>query len=125
MSSGPLHAMVLAKPGAISHWRLLCGPTNSNTARVDAPDSIRAQFGLNGQRNAVHGSDSTKSANREISFFFPQLNKQGEQTVNEARGYLSSACAGPSSKRTLHSTLVEVRFHNAFQIFFFLMKCCT
>ena len=33
--------------------------------------SLRALFGTDGQRNAVHGSDSTNSAVREIHFFFP------------------------------------------------------
>ena len=39
--------------------------------------SIRAQFGTNEQKNAVHGSDSAVSAEREIRFFFPncKLNK--------------------------------------------------
>lgn len=33
--------------------------------------SIRALYGTNEQRNAVHGSDSVVSAEREIRFFFP------------------------------------------------------
>jgi len=33
--------------------------------------SIRALYGTNEQRNAVHGSDSAVSAEREIRFFFP------------------------------------------------------
>ena len=35
------------------------------------PRSIRALFGTDNQRNAVHGSDSPDSAVREIHFFFP------------------------------------------------------
>ena len=38
--------------------------------------SIRALFGTDNQRNAVHGSDSIESAFREIHFFFPE----GKQT---------------------------------------------
>lgn len=37
--------------------------------------SIRAICGENLQRNCVHGSDSTKSAAREISFFFKEANR--------------------------------------------------
>ena len=33
--------------------------------------SLRALFGTDNQKNAVHGSDSTNSAVREIHFFFP------------------------------------------------------
>jgi nucleoside-diphosphate kinase len=38
----------------------------------DAPKkgSIRAMYGIDGTRNAVHGSDSPASAVREIEFFF-------------------------------------------------------
>ena len=33
--------------------------------------SLRALYGMDLIRNAVHGSSSRKEANREISFFFP------------------------------------------------------
>lgn len=64
-------ALVLAKVNAIREWRTLAGPTNSNKAREEAPESVRALYGTDGQRNAVHGSDSPASAEREIRFFFP------------------------------------------------------
>jgi len=34
--------------------------------------SLRALFGIDGQRNALHGSDSRLSAEREISLLFPE-----------------------------------------------------
>jgi nucleoside-diphosphate kinase len=70
MSSGPIVALQLIADNAITKWRSLIGPTNSETARAQAPNSIRARFGKDGTQNAVHGSDSTASAQREISFFF-------------------------------------------------------
>jgi len=39
------------------------------------PFSIRALYGTNEQKNAVHGSDSAISAEREIRFFFPNCKK--------------------------------------------------
>ena len=72
MSSGPVVALLLAKPGAIVAWRTLMGPTNSFVAKKEKPTSIRGKFGIDGTRNACHGSDSTTSASREISFFFPR-----------------------------------------------------
>lgn len=48
----------------------MMGPKNPHTARVDAPNSLRALYGSDGSRNAVHGSDSLSSAQREIDFFF-------------------------------------------------------
>lgn len=70
MSSGPVMAMELARPQAIDVWRALIGPTNSKKARDIEPDSIRARYGTDEQCNAVHGSDSQASAEREIKFFF-------------------------------------------------------
>ena len=48
MSSGRIVAMELVAPGAIGKWRQLIGPTDSNKARAEAPDSIRANFGTDG-----------------------------------------------------------------------------
>ncbi|BBN06885.1 nucleoside-diphosphate kinase [Marchantia polymorpha subsp. ruderalis] len=76
MTSGPVHPMVLEGEGAIKKWRALMGPTDSNKARITAPDSIRAAFGTDNQMNCVHGSDAPESAAREISFFFGD-DKQG------------------------------------------------
>lgn len=73
MSSGPLVALVLAKSDAIPAWRALMGPTNSLTAKEEAPDSLRARFGTDGTMNATHGSDSPASASREMRFYFPKL----------------------------------------------------
>ncbi|ORX98144.1 nucleoside-diphosphate kinase [Basidiobolus meristosporus CBS 931.73] len=70
MSSSPFYAMILEKKEAIKSWRTLMGPTNSEKAREEAPNSIRAVFGTDGSKNATHGSDSLESATREISIIF-------------------------------------------------------
>jgi nucleoside-diphosphate kinase len=62
--------MELIANGAIQKWRQFIGPTNSDKARAEAPNSIRAMFGTDGTKNAVHGSDSPTSARREIDFWF-------------------------------------------------------
>ncbi|VEL16873.1 unnamed protein product [Protopolystoma xenopodis] len=82
MSSGPIVALVMAKENAISYWRELIGPTNSIKAKTVAPErhfyflfnfvySLRAKYGTDDQQNALHGSDSFSSAEREIRYFFP------------------------------------------------------
>mmetsp|Transcript_20330 Transcript_20330/g.24353 ORF Transcript_20330/g.24353 Transcript_20330/m.24353 type:complete len:309 (+) Transcript_20330:55-981(+) len=73
MSSGPVIGLVLAKENAISEWRSLMGPTNSQIAREQKPSCLRAKYGTDGTQNACHGSDSVTSAAREIRFFFPHL----------------------------------------------------
>ncbi|GFP91686.1 probable nucleoside diphosphate kinase 5 [Phtheirospermum japonicum] len=70
MTSGPVLIMVLEKENAIADWRALIGPTDANKAKTTHPGSIRALCGINSERNCVHGSDSSQSAAREISFFF-------------------------------------------------------
>ncbi|HSV95393.1 MAG TPA: nucleoside-diphosphate kinase [Spirochaetota bacterium] len=67
ITSGPILAQVLEGDDAIARNREIMGKTNSPEA---APGTIRRDFGENNQRNAVHGSDSAKSAEREIAFFF-------------------------------------------------------
>ena len=54
--------MELVKDGAIKGWRSFIGPTNTQKAKEEAPGSIRALFGTDGTRNAVHGSDSLESS---------------------------------------------------------------
>jgi len=62
--------MELVQKDAIKSWRELIGPTNSEKARKEAPKSIRALYGTDGTKNAVHGSDSIENANRELDLFF-------------------------------------------------------
>jgi nucleoside-diphosphate kinase len=45
------------------------GATNPKDAE---PGTIRADFAESVEANAVHGSDSAASADREINFFFDQ-----------------------------------------------------
>ena len=67
MTSGPICVQVLEGENAILENRALMGSTNP--AEAD-PGTIRADFAESLDANAVHGSDSPTSAEREISFFF-------------------------------------------------------
>ncbi|XP_071543667.1 nucleoside diphosphate kinase homolog 7 isoform X6 [Panulirus ornatus] len=71
ITSGPVVALELITADAVKRWRKTLGPTDSNIARLDAPETLRAKFGKDKQSNAAHGSDSEISATREIEFFFP------------------------------------------------------
>jgi nucleoside-diphosphate kinase len=70
ITSGPLVALCVEGPDAVGAVRTLMGPTNPITA---PPGSIRGDYGLEIEKNLVHGSDSPESAARELSLFFPQL----------------------------------------------------
>lgn len=75
MSSDLIVGMELIQKDAIKAWRSFIGPTNSNEAKQKAPNSIRALYGTDGTRNSVHGSDSSQSAQRELSFLFGPQSK--------------------------------------------------
>ena len=67
MTSGPVLVQVLEGENAVALNRELMGATNPAEA---APGTIRADFAQTIDENAVHGSDSTTSAAREIAYFF-------------------------------------------------------
>ncbi len=74
MSAGPVVAMVLEGVGVIDRLRALMGATNPQEA---TEGTIRKEFGLNVERNSIHGSDSPASASSEIPFFFSALEMVG------------------------------------------------
>lgn len=71
MMSGPVVAAVLEGDRVIEGFRSLAGGTEPTAA---APGTIRGDlgrdWGLNVQKNLVHGSDSVESAQREIDIWF-------------------------------------------------------
>ncbi len=67
MTSGPVVVQVLEGEGAVLKNRDLMGATNPQEAEAG---TIRADFAQSIDANAVHGSDSTESAAREVSYFF-------------------------------------------------------
>jgi nucleoside-diphosphate kinase len=67
ITSGPLVAMAVEGPDAVSAMRTLMGATNPLDA---APGSIRGDYATVITENIVHGSDSPTSAERELELFF-------------------------------------------------------
>ena len=67
MTSGPVMIQALEGEGAVLKNRDLMGATNPADAEAG---TIRADFAQSIDANAVHGSDSATSAEREIAYFF-------------------------------------------------------
>ena len=67
MMSGPIVVQVLQGDNAVERYRQLMGPTDLSKA---AAGTLRADFANSMRENAVHGSDSLASAEREIAYFF-------------------------------------------------------
>lgn len=73
MTSGPVLLLVLEGENAVLANREIMGATDPAKA---APGTIRKDFADNIEANAVHGSDSTNSAEREITYFFEKSELQ-------------------------------------------------
>lgn len=69
MTSGPVWVMALERDNAVEHLRTIMGATDSAKAEKG---TIRASFGTNIERNAIHGSDSPENARNEVAFFFSE-----------------------------------------------------
>lgn len=70
--SGPMIALVLSGKEAVKRVRELNGATNPANAKMG---TVRYLYGEpnGGPRNAVHGSDSPQSAEREIRLIFGEI----------------------------------------------------
>ncbi len=67
ITSGPIVAIALEGPEAITVVRGMMGPTNGRQA---APGTIRGDFGLSRQMNLVHGSYGPEAAAKELAIYF-------------------------------------------------------
>ncbi len=85
ITAGPVVALVLEAPDAITVVRNMLGPTNGRQA---APGTIRGDFGLSRQMNLVHGSDGPEAAAREIPLYF-----QAQELVSHASTLDPWTCA--------------------------------
>jgi nucleoside-diphosphate kinase len=67
MTSGPCVVMAIEGDYAVSRYREVMGPTDSRKA---PEGTIRAKYGTDIEKNAVHGSDAPETARAELAFFF-------------------------------------------------------
>ncbi len=69
MTSVPIVAVVFEGEGAVAKIRHAMGATDPCKAESG---TIRADFGRDVTRNAVHGSDAVETAEKEIHLFFSE-----------------------------------------------------
>ena len=67
MQSSPIMALALEGEGIIQKMRDFIGPTDSTKAEKG---TVRGDLGEDKMRNVVHASDSSESAQTELSRFF-------------------------------------------------------
>ncbi len=76
MTSGPILLLALRGENAVTKNRELMGATDPAKA---APGTIRKDFADSIEANAVHGSDSIASAQREVAYFFDKSEVVGRE----------------------------------------------
>jgi nucleoside-diphosphate kinase len=69
MTSGPALALALERDNAVAHLREAIGATDPAEAK---PGTVRKLYAQSKERNAIHASDSSENAAREVAFFFPE-----------------------------------------------------
>ncbi|HEV8304841.1 MAG TPA: nucleoside-diphosphate kinase [Gemmatimonadales bacterium] len=69
MTSGPALALALERDNAVAHLRDVIGATDPAEAK---PGTVRKLYAQSKERNAIHASDSSDNAVREVAFFFPE-----------------------------------------------------
>ena len=80
MTSGPVMIKIFEGENAITSLRIIMGSTIPSEAKEGTIRNLYANFeAINGTyQNAIHGSDSKESAEKEINFFFSknEINKR-------------------------------------------------
>ena len=71
--SGPCIAMEISGSDAHSRFRELVGPADPEVARHLRLNTLRAKFGVNKIKNAVHCTDLPEDAPLEVNYFFKIL----------------------------------------------------
>ncbi|XP_017456126.1 thioredoxin domain-containing protein 3 isoform X2 [Rattus norvegicus] len=74
LSSGMSVVMILTKWNAVGEWRRMMGPVDPEEAKLLSPNSLRARYGIDVLRNAVHGASNMSEAATAISNVFTESN---------------------------------------------------
>ena len=65
--------MIEGDENVVEDFRSLCGPPDPELAVILRPTSLRAQFGVDKVRNAVHCTDLPEDGSLEANYFFKVL----------------------------------------------------
>ncbi len=85
--SGTILALMITKEGkrfkngfdddtfddSVLSFRKFCGPNEPDLARIVRPNTLRAIFGVDGIKNAVHCTDLSEDGEMECRYFFESL----------------------------------------------------
>lgn len=72
-SKGPVLVLEIQGDNAVQQVRAICGPHDPKIAQTLHPDSLRAHFGIDRVKNAVHCTDLEEDGSLECNYFFSIL----------------------------------------------------
>ena len=75
MTNGPCIALEVRQNNPVAALRELCGPLDPEMARNVRPKTIRAYYGKDKAKNAVHCTDLIEDGVLESEYFFNVLQK--------------------------------------------------
>lgn len=70
MTTGPCIVLEVRQENAVQSFRELCGPMDPEIAKNLRPKTLRARFGIDRCRNAVHCTDLPEDGTLECEYFF-------------------------------------------------------
>lgn len=70
MTTGPCIAMEIRQENAVRSFRELVGPMDPEIAKNLRPNTLRARFGIDRCRNAIHCTDLPEDGTLESEYFF-------------------------------------------------------
>ncbi len=70
MTTGPCIVLEIRQENAVVSFRELCGPIDSEIAKSLRPKSLRARFGVDRIKNAIHCTDLPEDGVIECEYFF-------------------------------------------------------
>eukprot|EP00656_Telonema_subtile_P054381 TRINITY_DN811_c0_g1_i3.p1 TRINITY_DN811_c0_g1~~TRINITY_DN811_c0_g1_i3.p1 ORF type:complete len:142 (-),score=44.95 TRINITY_DN811_c0_g1_i3:211-636(-) len=73
--SGPFIALEVRAEDAVSSFREFSGPNDPEIARTLRPHTLRARYGHDKIRNALHSTDLPEDGSLEVEYFFKVLQK--------------------------------------------------
>lgn len=73
MTTGPCIVLEVRQENAVRSFRELAGPLDPEIAKNLRPNTIRARFGIDRIKNAIHCTDLPEDGSLECEYFFSIL----------------------------------------------------
>ena len=70
MTTGPCIVMEVRQENAVAQFRQLAGPMDPEIAKNLRPNTLRARFGVDRVKNAIHSTDLPEDGVLESQYFF-------------------------------------------------------